>query len=77
MASSRIQMLEFKLKVFESSGNTYQDLFAKVMAYAHPEFKKISVFSYSLLFKGYTKIRINCTCAKKYITNMDYWEMIP
>lgn len=44
MASSRIQMLEFKLKVFESSGNTYQDLFAKVMAYAHPEFKKISVF---------------------------------
>ena len=44
MASSYIQMLEFKLKVFESSGNAYQDLFAKVMVYAYPGFQRISVF---------------------------------
>lgn len=44
MASSYIQMLEFKLKVYESSGNAYQDLFAKVMVYVYPEFQRISVF---------------------------------
>ena len=44
MASSYIQTLEFKLKVFESSGNAFQDLFAKVMGYTYQDFTKISVF---------------------------------
>lgn len=55
--ASYLQLLEFKLKVYAASGNSYQDLFSAVMSYSLDDFKQVRPFAGDGGNDGYVKSR--------------------